>query len=121
MPADPKSRKGIRRSTIGLITRGNKMKVPDPNANYWYINTTQGGYTADDENAEKLRNAMERGLGAVEINTLIGMTIVINPAHVSALEESTAELRDIIYQWNKAIDEQHNERKRRFGTAETFE
>lgn len=83
--------------------------------NYWYVCLSGGdNFAVDDENAEKLKAAIVKGLPLVEIIDTVGATEFVVVAHIIKLDESTPALRDATWRWNRDVDEEIAERKRKW-------
>lgn len=83
---------------------------------YWYVEMAgASNFAVDDQNYEKLKAALTDGRRAVEIVDLHDATILVNTARVAHIDESTPASRDKSYLWNKQIDEDEADRKKRLG------
>ena len=84
--------------------------------NYWYVVMAgDSNFVVDEATAKELSDAMLMGLCAVKITDLVGSAMVVTVGRIETIEESTPELRDAAYEWNRTSDAEKRDRTERLG------
>lgn len=83
---------------------------------HYYVSVSNGdNFAVDEVNAEKITQALITGAKGVELVDVLDTAQVLNIAHLVKMSESTKEIRERSFAWNRACDEETAERRRKYG------
>lgn len=89
--------------------------------NYWFVDMVGcSNFATNDEGYERIKAAIAKGERFVEITGDLNETTLVNVNQIGHIDESTPEIRENAYLWNKASDEEQIAHRRKHGKAEDF-